>query len=253
MSPAFRRRDRDDRSDREDGGARAALRPAGRGEEGRDTEERDERDPGRGLRRDAHDADDARRDRDEQHAEHADARTRRIARCSGAMSPANTPGTRPATSTTSATPPNTKLPGRSRSVRAVAPPPTCVAVSACPRATDVNASSHRRQASQHREDARGGHGTGADVANVARPDVAGVHVDDQSLRFRIERLRHRRAHPGDERRDHELPKSTHPPRKPPPAGSRGCNPTPSSAGAISSASSAFGNTGKAKPISPGNR
>ncbi len=39
------------------------------------------------------------------------------ARCTKLMSPAKTPGTSPATSTTVATPPNTKDAGRSRSVR----------------------------------------------------------------------------------------------------------------------------------------
>ena len=43
------------------------------------------------------------------------------ARCTGAMSPAKTPGTRPATSTTTATPPNTNAAGRSRSVRSAGP------------------------------------------------------------------------------------------------------------------------------------
>ncbi len=43
------------------------------------------------------------------------------ARCGALMSPANTPGTRPATSTTTAMPPSTNEPGRSRSVRSTVP------------------------------------------------------------------------------------------------------------------------------------
>ena len=57
------------------------------------------------------------------------------ARCTGAMSPAKTPGTRPATSTTVATPPNTNQAGRSRSVRSTAAGRLPLASRRRPRAT----------------------------------------------------------------------------------------------------------------------
>ena len=88
----------------------------------------------------------------------------------------------------------TKLPGRSRSVRVgdaaahVASPPLHAARDGGERAR------HRRQAPQHREDARGRHGAGADVADVARPDLAGVMSTTSSLRLgRERRVRPRRS------------------------------------------------------------
>ena len=62
----------------------------------------------------------------------------RTARCSALISPANTPGTRPATSTTKATPPSTRPPGRSRSVRSTGPAPA-PPLPRTPRATATNA------------------------------------------------------------------------------------------------------------------
>ena len=142
----------------------------------RRAEQRHERDARGRLRRDADDADDARGHGDEQHAEDPDAAPRAPRAAAAPMSPAKTPGTRPATSTTVATPPNTKDAGQV-AIRARRPSRgACRRSPRMPRATARERADHRRQAAQHGEDAGRRHRAGADVAHVARPDVARLHV-----------------------------------------------------------------------------
>ena len=62
---------------------------------------------------------------------------------------------------------------------------------------------HRRQIAQHGDDARHGDGARADVADVARPQLARAHLRDELRGFRIERPGQPGAEEGDERDQNE--------------------------------------------------
>ena len=143
------------------------------------------------------------------------------ARCTGAMSPAKTPGTRPATSTTDRDAAEHER-GRQVAVGALDRGALDRSRRARrPRATARKAAAIVGRPAQHGEDPGRGHRARADVAHVARPDVGGAHLRDEPLGLRVERGLEARAEPRDERRQRHRRDEGARPRRRPTAGSPG--------------------------------
>jgi hypothetical protein len=163
---------------------RRGIAPPERHEHDGRRRERHQRHAGGGVRRDADEADDARRDHDEREAEDRDAEAA-TKRGPGAMFPARRPGPRTARSPPRR-PASTTQPG-SRGRCAATPRPRRTSL---PRSPQHRAQGrvHGRQRRAHGDDARRRHRARADVADVARPDLAARQVADGPRRLGEQRL-----------------------------------------------------------------